>query len=163
MTRIKKIRSWQILAALAGLMMALIVISIVAPSAAADAQVTRGEFHTFAAGIDREFDISGHATMRRVSSGKTIVNVHVTGLAPNTTYGSHVHNAPCNVNNGGGHYQDVVGGPVDSINEIWPGFTTNSAGIGNGMAKNDFIARPEAQSVVVHDTDGARLACADLS
>ena len=163
MTTIVKVKTWQIIASLAGLVTALIIIAMAAPGAAAGAQVTRGEFHTFAAGLERGFDISGHATMRRTSSGKTIVNVHLTGLASNTTYGSHVHNAACDVNDGGGHYQDVVGGPADPVNEIWPGFTTNSAGVGNGMAKNDFIARPEAQSVVVHDTDGARLACADLS
>jgi hypothetical protein len=73
-----------------------------------------------------------------------------------------VHNAPCAVGNGGGHYQHVVGGPVDVANEIWPGFTTNASGHGNGHAANDFWARPEAQSVVIHDTDGARIACADL-
>jgi hypothetical protein len=52
---------------------------------------------------------------------------------------------------------------VDDVNEIFPGLTTNPDGIGNGKGKNNFVVRPEAQSIVVHDTDGARLACADLS
>lgn len=126
------------------------------------AVTTRGAFSEFATGTG-VYDIGGHATMVRVPSGKTIVSVHVTGLMPNTTYGVHVHNMPCSVNDGGGHYQNVVGGPADSINEIWPAFTANAAGIGNGKAKNDFIARPEAQSIVVHAPGGARIACADLS
>jgi Cu-Zn family superoxide dismutase len=141
----------------------VVVLAMAKPADAGGAQVTTGEFNTFAAGPGRGFDISGHVIMIRTASGKTIVNSHVTGLAPNTTYGSHVHNLPCGENNGGGHYQNVVGGDVDNVNEIWPGFTTNPDGVGNGKAKNDFIARPEAQSIVVHDVDGARIACADLS
>ncbi|MCC6190425.1 MAG: hypothetical protein IT318_15450 [Anaerolineales bacterium] len=51
---------------------------------------------------------------------------------------------------------------MDPVNEIWPGFTTSEAGIGNGNAVKAFWARPEAQAVVIHDVDGARIACADL-
>lgn len=129
---------------------------------AAGAQVTSGDLHTYAAGLDRGYEISGTAQMVRTAAGRTLVHVQAWGLAANTAYPVHVHNAPCSVNNGGGHYQHEVGGPVDPINEIWPGFTTNAAGHGNGRAANDFTARPEAQSVVIHDTDAARIACADL-
>ena len=144
--------------------MIVVVLVLVAalPALASSGEVTSGEFHTFATGVGRGYDIAGHAHMTRTASGKTIVKVHATGLAANTAFGVHVHNKACNEANGGGHYQDVVGGEVDQYNEIWPLFTTNAAGIGNGMAKNDFYARPEAQSVVIHDTDGARIACADL-
>jgi len=130
--------------------------------AAAGAQVTSGDFHTYAAGLDRGYGISGRAQMVRTADGRTLVHVQAWGLAADTTYPVHVHNAPCAVNSGGGHYQDVVGGPVDNVNEIWPGFTTNASGHGNGHAANDFTARPEAQAIVIHDTDGARIACADL-
>ncbi len=129
---------------------------------ASGAQVTNGELQTFATGLLRGYEISGRAQMVRTADGRTITFVEVQGLAPNTTYPAHVHNLPCNVNNGGGHYQNVVGGPANDINEIWLGFTTNANGHGNGHATNDFTARPEAQSVVIHDTDGARIACADL-
>jgi hypothetical protein len=136
--------------------------ALAAPAAASEAEVTHGHFQTFAAGIERGYDITGHAVMRRTGSDTTLVNVHVQGLAPGSTYPVHVHNLPCGVNNGGGHYQHTPGGVVDPINEMWPGFTTNPAGLGNGQATHGFRARPEAQSVVIHDTDGARLACADL-
>ena len=51
---------------------------------------------------------------------------------------------------------------VNDINEIWPGFTTNDSGIGNGNARNDGIAASTAVSVVVHAPGGAKIACADL-
>lgn len=132
-----------------------------APAAANGGQVTRGTFHTFSAGLTRGYAISGHAVMVRTGSEMTLVSVHVAGLAPDTTYPVHVHNAPCSTG-GGGHYQQVIGGPVDAVNEIWPAFTTNAAGMGSGQAMNAFWARPEAQSIVIHDTDGARIACANL-
>jgi hypothetical protein len=132
--------------------------------AASKAQVTRGDFVTYAAGPGRGYDISGIARMVRTADGRTLVKVQAWGLKPGETYPVHVHNAPCAVNNGGGHYQDLVGGAVDNVNEIWPGFTTDVSGHGNGRAANDFTARPEAQAIVIHDSDGsgARIACADL-
>ena len=139
----------------------LVALVAVATVAADGAQVTAGELHTFSAGSDRGYDISGRVQMVRTASGQTMTNVQAWGLAPDTTYGVHVHNASC-ATGGGGHYQNVVGGPVDSTNEIWPGFTTDASGHGNGFAANDFTARPEAQAVVIHDVDGARIACADL-
>jgi hypothetical protein len=145
------------------LLIALIVtLVLTVPGSASTGSTTRGEFVTFADGISRGYEIEGLAVMVRTADDKTIVSTHVSGLAANTTYGVHVHNKPCTDSNGGGHYQNVVGGPVDSINEIWPAFTTNPAGIGNGSAVHQFYARPEAQSVVVHDTDGKRIACANL-
>jgi hypothetical protein len=144
------------------ILLSLALASIGATAVAASAQVTNGEFQTFAAGQDRGYDISGRAQMVRTADGRTLTSVQVWGLAPVTTYPVHVHNTPCGVNSGGGHYQNVTGGPVDIVNEIWPGFTTNDTGHGQGFAANAFTARPEAQSVVVHDTDGARIACADL-
>lgn len=47
-------------------------------------------------------------------------------------------------------------------NEIWPEFTTNADGIGNGNARVDMTAGPDAVSIVVHDADLAKIACADL-
>jgi len=139
-----------------------VIITGTGAAVASSAQVTKGEVQTFAVGLTRGYDISGRAQMVRTADGRTLTFAEVYGLAPNTTYPAHVHNAPCAVNFAGGHYQNVPGGPVNDINEIWLGFTTNASGHGNGHATNDFSARPEAQSVVVHDVDGARIACADL-
>lgn len=143
-------------------LMVLIILAVALPALASGGEVTSGDFNTYAAGIGRGFEIDGRAHMTRTADGRTLVSVHATGLVANTAYGVHVHNKACNDANGGGHYQHVVGGPVDPYNEIWPLFTTNPAGIGNGKAVHAFTARPEAQAVVIHDTDGARIACADL-
>lgn len=139
-----------------------LALAAVLPALASTGEVTRGDFHTYASGPGMGYDISGQARMTRTAEGKTIVSVHAVGLLPDTEYGVHVHNRACNDNNGGGHYQDIVGGAVDAVNEIWPLFTTNAAGIGNGFASNDFRARPEAMAVVIHAPGGARIACADL-
>jgi hypothetical protein len=145
------------------LSLAVVLVGVTSVTAS-EAQVTSGDLSTYAAGPGRGYDISGSARMVRTADGRTLVKVEAWGLKPDKTYPVHVHNAPCTVNNGGGHYQDVVGGPVDKFNEIWPGFTTDASGHGNGRAANDFTARPEAQAIVIHDSDGsgARIACADL-
>lgn len=144
------------------LVVGIMILAFAFPTLASGGEVTIGNFNTYASGFDLGYDISGRAHMTRTADGQTIVSVHADGLLPNTSYGVHVHNLPCDVSNGGGHYQDVVGGSVDAVNEIWPLFTTNAAGVGNGYAANDFSARPEAQAVVIHAPGGARIACADL-
>lgn len=145
------------------LLVLVIVILVPGMSASASgAQVTSGAFHTYAAGLDRGYDIGGMAHMTRTADGKTLVSVSVSGLAGITTYGVHVHNKACSDSNGGSHYQHDPNGGVNPENEIWPAFTTNPAGIGNGFAVHAHTARAEAQSVVVHDPDGGRIACADL-
>ena len=137
---------------------------IVMPAAASGAQVTRGHFHAFAVGAG--MDISGRAVMVRTGDGRTFVSVHVEGIAPNTSYQSHVHAAPCGVGFADGHYKHDPSGPANDENEIWPGFTTNAAGVGNGNARNDWRAGPGAVSVVVHIDAPApanyKIACADL-
>jgi hypothetical protein len=147
---------------LTGLALLTVALASGGPTLASDGDMTRGDFHTYAAGIPAGYEIGGHAHMTRTADNKTIVSTHATGLAAFTTYGVHVHNQACSSSNGGGHYQNIPGGGVDPYNEIWPGFTTNAAGIGSGFAVHAFYARPEAQSVVIHDVDGARIACADL-
>jgi hypothetical protein len=138
----------------------LAALAIVVPTAAGGAEVTRGRFHAFAVGTG--MDISGHAVMVRTADGRTFVSVHVDGLAPNTTYASHVHARACDDQDADGHYQHS-GTAVNDENEIWPGFTTNARGVGNGRARNDFWTDP-AVSVVVHrpGTTPNKIACADL-
>jgi hypothetical protein len=143
----------------------LLAISLLAPAmlaSASGAQVTSGAFQTYAGGIPLGYEISGQAVMTRTADGKTLVSVHVEGLADSTTYGVHVHNKACGDSNGGSHYQHDPNGGANPVNEIWPGFTSTPAGIGNGFAVHAHTARAEAQSVVVHAPDGTRIACADL-
>lgn len=139
---------------------AAMAIGVHGTAAAGEATVTQGEFAAFATSSDPGF--TGHATMVRTADGKTIVTVSVRGLTPATTYGSHVHAFPCAENFAGGHYKHDPTGPASPPNEIWPAFTTNAGGIGNGNATAPWVARPDARSVVIHAPGGAKIACADL-
>lgn len=131
-----------------------------APSALGAATVTRGDIHAFN-GADP--GISGRAQMVRTADGKTIVTVHVEGLAPGTTYAAHVHAAACGAGLADGHYKFDPAGAAAPPNEIWPGpFTTNGAGIGNADTIADGTAGPTAVSVVIHAPGGTKIACADL-
>ena len=137
------------------------------PAGSSGSQVTRGQFRVFAAGVgDARFDdLRGHAQMIRTANGQTIVKVEVTGLVPGTSYPVHVHAAPCGEGAADGHFQFQPGGPVDDHNELWPGFTTNAAGAGAGMAVADRTAGERAVSMVIHSPDRApapKVACADL-
>ena len=137
---------------------------LVGTASAGEATVTRGDFAAFAAGPSLGYaDLAGHAQMIRTASGSTIVKAHVTGLQPNTTYGSHVHAAPCAVGDADGHYKDDPGGPAAPPNELWPAFTTDADGVGNGGDKAAWTARETAVSVVVHAPGGAKIGCADLA
>jgi hypothetical protein len=134
---------------------------LLAPSVLAlGAAVTRGDVQAFAAGGG--LPITGRAEMLRTPDGKTVVMVHVEGLSPNTAYGSHVHQQPCGISDADGHYKNDPAGPGAPPNEIWPGFTTNAAGVGNGKATVGWVAGATAVSVVVHAPGGAKIACADL-
>ncbi len=128
--------------------------------------VTNGRFRTLTNEGDAvHFDVKGGAIMFRTADATTVY-VKVKGLAPNTTYPTHVHNQPCSWSPpGGGHYQEAVGPVVDTFNEMWPTITTDEKGHGVGSATHAFRARPEAQSLVIHypAMTSIRLACVDLT
>jgi Cu/Zn superoxide dismutase len=137
----------------------------------------RGEFMTLPAGAAMGLEIDGVATIKRSQSG-TVVTARVRGLQPGTTYGAHLHNAPCSAPDpGGGHYKHDPAGPSVPPNELWlsstsdpmAGITANRRGVARGRGEADWVARPEAQSVVIHSippggtpAGGPKIACADL-
>ena len=131
-----------------------------ASSTLAAATVTRGDFHAFNGGDPW---ITGRAQMTRTADGKTIVTVHVEGLAAGTMYASHVHAQACANGLADGHFRFDPAGAAAPPNEIWPGpFTTNDAGVGNGGTVAEGTAGGNAVSVVIHAPGGAKIACADL-
>ena len=131
-------------------------------SAHDDGIVNLGSMQATTLGQERGLAVSGRVMILRRNNGTTSAYTQVLGLAPLTSYGAHVHNLPCDLG-GGGHYKndlDVSG--AEQANEIWVSFTTDESGKGLSQGTGEFLARPEAQSIVVHDTDGGRIACANL-
>jgi hypothetical protein len=101
------------------------------------------------------------------------------GLEPGVTYAAHLHNQPCAFpgNPGGGHYMNVPGAGAAPPNELWfsttsdptAGVTANRAGVVVARGSADWLARPEAQAVIIHaippggtTAGGPKVACADL-
>jgi hypothetical protein len=145
----------------AGVVSASLLLSAAPAALAAGTTVTRGDISAFATGVG--LPIAGRAQMVRTADGKTIVTLHVEGLAANTTYASHVHQLPCGTSDADGHYRFDPAGAATPPNEIWPGpFTTDDDGIGNANTIAEGTAGASAVSIVVHAPGGAKIACADL-
>jgi hypothetical protein len=156
---------------------ALAIAALGAGPALAGPTKARGTFQTLPDGAAMGLDIEGFATLTR-SDGGTWGKVVVRGLEPGTTYAAHLHNAPCSdPNPGGAHYKNDPAGPSTPPNELWlsstddpmAGITANPGGVAHGRGSADWIARPEAQSVVIHfippggtTAGGPKIACADL-
>jgi hypothetical protein len=150
--------------------------AVLVPGAPADATTRVGRFATLPAGVSMGLEIDGVAILRR-GSDTTSARVVLRGLEPGLVYAAHVHNQPCSLGAGGTHYKDVTTGPGAPPNELWlsssddpsAGITVNRAGVGRGSGFVEWVARPEAQSVVIHQvvtatgtSGGPKLACADL-
>jgi hypothetical protein len=148
-----------------------------ATPAAAGAPKDRGTFETLPDGAAMGLEIEGFASISRSDAG-TEVKVVVLGLEPATTYAAHLHNAPCSdANPGGGHYKNDPAGPSAPPNELWlssaddpaAGIRSNPGGVAHGRGSADWVARPEARSVVIHyippggnTAGGPKIGCADL-
>jgi Cu/Zn superoxide dismutase len=162
-----------LIAAFAALALAVVC---AAPSLAGPTK-ERGMFVTLTDGAAMGLDVEGIAAITRSDVG-TQVQAVVRGLEPGAAYAAHLHNAPCSAANpGGGHYQNVPGAGAAPPNELWlsstsdpmDGITANPGGVARGRGSADWVARSEAQSVVIHfippggtTAGGPKIACADL-
>ena len=106
--------------------------------------------------------LTGTAIMTRKLTGVTEVAVVMTGLTPDTQYQAHVHNAPCAVENGGGHYKfDRTITEALASNEMWFDMTADAKGAAHDSMWVAKTAAADAQSLVVH-SEMSRIACFDL-
>ena len=100
-----------------------------------------------------------------VEGGNTTIDVTVTGLAADETYPAHLHVEPC-ADDAGGHYKNDPSGPVDAVNEAWPGPSTDANGAGTGHSENGWaVDLSVPRSIVVHDLASLgkpKMLCADL-
>jgi len=128
-----------------------------------------GTVAPFAAAELIDQTIGGTATLVRGMS-ETVVSINITGLDAATSYGAHVHNQPCAVTTGGGHYKlDPLIVEALETNELWPVIGNQPDGIADSTKSVALhVARSDAQSFVVHrliegaTTPPPKVACADL-
>lgn len=126
-----------------------------------DATLTSGPFALLDTAPPGHSQLTGAATMARSDVGTT-VTVDLAGLQPNADYLFHVHQDACS-SGGGQHYQFQPGGSAYPPNEIHLAFRADADGAGSITVANPHVARPEAQSVVVHPVGVMdRIACAQL-
>lgn len=148
--------------------------AVIVPGSPAEASAAVGQFEVLPAGA--ALDIGGVAVVQR-GAGRTTGRVVLHGLEPGATYAAHVHNQPCNLGAGGTHYKHDGAGVGAPPNELWfsssgdpiAGITASRGGVARGHGVVAWLARPEAQSVVIHQvvaatgtSGGPKLACADL-
>ncbi|HVZ34959.1 MAG TPA: hypothetical protein VG963_21175 [Polyangiaceae bacterium] len=120
-------------------------------------------------------DIQGSAGAEHTTNGMR-VTLGVTGLPANRGFGAHLHKLPCDMMEGGGHYEHMPA-PADAapndpayenpMNEVWLDFTTNADGHGHAAVLVNWVpGSGEANSIIVHDhltgdggVAGPKLAC----
>lgn len=115
-------------------------------------------------------------------SGRMVVTLSVTGLAPGRTYGAHAHVNGCGLTGAaaGPHWQAVDGPSTPQFanpdNEIWLDVTTDETGAGTSQASRPVPFSPDdrPRSVIIHalptattptgsGTAGTRLACVTVA
>ena len=107
--------------------------------------------------------------------GVRTAEAHITGTGfPANSDGSptllpaHLHAEPCAMS-GGAHYQDPSCSPhchVNHVNEVWPPVSVSPNGDGSGQASTAWAPLQTDFghiSVVIHDTAGTKMLCADLT
>jgi Cu-Zn family superoxide dismutase len=147
---------------------AALVVGSASPAAAGSAVRAMGTFT--AAGPAYTYDTvvvpeRARARLRvvQIGGGRTLAVLTVRGLPAKTTYAVHAHTGPCGADpmTSEGHYQHQPGGPVDPVNELWLGFTTNAGGVGVAHAVVDWQFRDNdsSESITFHHGGPARVAC----
>jgi hypothetical protein len=123
---------------------------------------------------DGVFDSAKAMTTITQTDGTTTFEIRVTGIdgAVGQPFGAHLHIGPCE--NSGGHYQDVIGGPIDAVNEAWVAVVPDADGVALGETTVNFVPDddkyplhwPGKMSIVIHqgplDAPGAKQACFPL-
>jgi hypothetical protein len=115
------------------------------------------------------FTVSAQDAKDYGMDASTDVWVSVWGLPKGATFPAHVHAKPCAPpDKGGGHYQNVAGGPADDTNEVHLSIAADEGGFAFAQAHAAFGVRSgEAKSIVLHDALPVvgklpKLACVDV-
>lgn len=106
--------------------------------------------------------VVGTAIMTRKLTGVTVLSVVATGLEPDAVYQAHLHDQPCSVGEGGGHYKhdrSVAG--TEEQNEVWFELAADANGAAFDATWIFGTPAADALSIVLHHPAG-RLACFEL-
>lgn len=117
-------------------------------------------------GVDLGYSaLSASASITRRKDGSTRATIQASGLMASQVYPVHVHAQSCALENGGPHYK-LDAGVTDTVesNELWLDITADASGSGSAEIEAAHLARPEAQSLVIHaaEDNTKRIACIDL-
>ena len=130
-----------------------------APAGAGPAK-DRGRFVTLPEGMAMGLEIEGIGVITRSDAG-TQVKVVVRGLEPGTTYAAHLHNAPCSARTPAAATTRTSPVPAPRAERALarrrrairrPGSPPIRAAWPTARGSADWVARPEAQSVVIHSS-----------
>jgi Cu-Zn family superoxide dismutase len=152
----------------ASLASALLLAGTPSAGAAAAHVVAEGTFSTTGPAwtYDAVVPAGASAVVRTVEtgSGSTMATLRVRGFAEAREFQVHAHTGSCGAlpTASAGHYQHVVGGPVDDANELWLSFSTTPSGNGSAQSVVEWQVRDgEARSLTFHDPSrgGMRVAC----
>lgn len=110
--------------------------------------------------------LTATARFVRGLDGMTRVHVVASGLKAGVAYPAHVHNLPCSLLSGGGHYLRDKAAAATEQNEVWLPLPADAGGDVDARVAVEHIASADARSIVIHDPDSApvsaRLACINL-
>lgn len=124
-----------------------------------------GVLAPFAAATEADGTIAGDARLSVDAQGTTI-ELTVSGLRADESYGAHLHALPCHVGDGGGHYKiDPTVAETVAENELWPAITPDASGAASATLSSPHAVRASAQSIVIHrkrGEDNPKVACATL-
>lgn len=141
---------------------AVVMLGAIAPVTAESTEdVASGHLDEFADGVERDYDISGPVRLKR-GADWTEVKVNAQGL-PGDEHVAHLHENACDEDFGGGHYKNDPTGSGEPPNELWLSIDANASGNGHDTSDAEWQVSDGDRSVVVHDEDMDKIACADLS
>ncbi|GAA1102941.1 hypothetical protein GCM10009668_21990 [Nocardioides dubius] len=128
-----------------------------------DADLREGTFTLLDTAPPGSDAVAGDVWVAENSDGTT-VTVALTGLAADTDYMLHLHDAKCEVDNGGGHFAFDPAGSDQPPNEVHLAFTSDANGAGTATVTNPQKVGDAAKSIVVHPAElmDNRLACANF-
>jgi hypothetical protein len=126
----------------------------------ADAEIElQGAFTAVEGAPAGDQDVGGSVTVTvSAEDDETFINFDLEGLDETATYGAHVHELPCEVDDAGAHYKrDITVEEEQEDNEIWPDPAMQEQSFPHAL-------RYDAQSVVIHRVEAGspRVACANL-